>query len=53
MQANKVVSVFGHSFMPCDQDFAAIEKCKKLTKAMTPDDIKEVVRNKVLEKPEY
>ncbi len=43
--------VSGHSFMPCDQDFAVIEKRKKLTKAMTPDDIKAVVRTAKLDHP--
>ncbi len=43
--------VSGHSFMPCDQDFAVIEKRKKLTKAVTLDDIKEVVRKSKLERP--
>ncbi len=42
--------VSDHSLMPCDQDFAVIKERKKLTKTMTPDDIK-VVRKSKLERP--
>ncbi len=43
--------VSGHSYMPCDQDFAIIEKRKRLTAAMVPSDIKDVVRTAKLEHP--
>ena len=36
--------VSGHSFMPCDQDFAVIENRKKLVNAMVPSEIKEMIK---------
>lgn len=35
--------VSGHSFMPCDRDFALIEKRKKVTRAYVPSDLHAVV----------
>lgn len=36
--------VSDYNFMPCDQDFAIIEKWKQLTSALVPSEIKDVVR---------
>lgn len=33
----------GHSFLPCDRDFALIEKRKKCCKAFVPSELKDVV----------
>lgn len=43
--------VSGHSFMPCDQDFAIIEKRKKVVKAMVPEDIKKMIEKARLHSP--
>lgn len=37
--------VSGHSFMPCDRDFALIEKRKRLMKAYIPEDLIEVIHS--------
>ncbi|KAF6204992.1 hypothetical protein GE061_019159 [Apolygus lucorum] len=37
--------VSGHSFLPCDRDFALVEKRKKVTKAFIPSDLHEIVRS--------
>ncbi len=37
--------------MPCDQDFAIIEKRKRLTAAVVPSQIKDVVKSAKLEHP--
>ncbi|KAK5648470.1 hypothetical protein RI129_003362 [Pyrocoelia pectoralis] len=37
--------VSGHSFMPCDRDFALIEQRKKVTKAHVPSDLHAIVRS--------
>lgn len=36
--------VSGHSFMPCDRDFALIEKRKRVTKANVPSDLHAIVK---------
>ncbi|KAK7603319.1 hypothetical protein V9T40_003318 [Parthenolecanium corni] len=43
--------VSGHSYMPCDQDFAIIEKRKKFVQAMVPSEIKDVIATAKLEQP--
>jgi len=43
--------VSGHSFMPCDQDFAVIEKRKKYVPTMVPEEIKTLVRTVKKDKP--
>jgi len=43
--------VSGHSFMPCDQDFAMIEKRKKRLAAMVPTEIKEMIQSSKLNNP--
>lgn len=43
--------VSGHSFMPCDQDFAMIEKRKKRVAAMVPTEIKEMIQSSKLNNP--
>ncbi|KAL4126288.1 hypothetical protein QTP88_010510 [Uroleucon formosanum] len=43
--------VSGHSFMPCDQDFAVIEKRKKLVNAMVPSEIEEMIKTSKLTTP--
>jgi len=43
--------VSGHSFMPCDQDFAMIEKRKKRFSAMVPTEIKELIQSSKLNNP--
>jgi len=43
--------VSGHSFMPCDQDFAMIEKRKKRLAAMVPTEIKELIQSSKLNNP--
>jgi len=40
--------VSGYSFMPCDQDFAMIEKWKKKVVAMVPSEIKEMIETSKL-----
>ena len=37
--------VSGHSFMPCDRDFALVEKRKKVTKAYVPSDLHAIVKS--------
>lgn len=37
--------VSGHSFMPCDRDFALVEKRKKVSKAFVPSDLHEIVKS--------
>lgn len=37
--------VSGHTYLPCDRDFAQIEKRKRVTKAFTPDNIKDMIKN--------
>ncbi|KAL4153315.1 hypothetical protein QTP88_001148 [Uroleucon formosanum] len=41
----------GHSFLPCDRDFALIEKQKKTAKVLVPSQWKYVIANARLEKP--
>lgn len=43
--------VSGHSFMPCDQDFAMIEKRKKKVASMVSSDIKELIQSSKLSNP--
>jgi len=43
--------VSGHSFMPCDQDFAMIEKRKKKVASMGPSDIKDLIQSSKLSSP--
>lgn len=43
--------VSGHSFMPCDQDFAMIEKRKRRVAAMVPAEIKEMIQSSKLNNP--
>lgn len=35
----------GHSFMPCDRDFALIEKRKRVMKSFVPDDLVNVIQS--------
>ncbi|KAJ8913877.1 hypothetical protein NQ315_005674 [Exocentrus adspersus] len=35
----------GHSFMPCDKDFALIEKRKRVMKSFIPDDLVNVIQS--------
>nr|CAI5857975.1 unnamed protein product [Callosobruchus analis] len=37
--------VSGHSFMPCDRDFALIEKRKRTMKAYIPEDLIDVIKS--------
>ncbi len=32
-----------HLFMPCDQEFAEVEKCKQVTKSTVPSEMKEMI----------
>lgn len=41
----------GHSFLPCDRDFALIEKRKKVCKVFVPSQWKYVIADARLEKP--
>ena len=34
----------GHSYLPCDRDFAQIEKRKKVTKNFVPADLENMIR---------
>ena len=43
--------ISGHSFLPCDRDFALIERQKKKTKPMVPSDWKYVIASSKLNKP--
>ncbi|CAI6357776.1 unnamed protein product [Macrosiphum euphorbiae] len=43
--------VSGHSFMPCDQDFAMIEKRKKRVSSMVPSELKEMIEASKLNNP--
>jgi len=43
--------VSGHSFMPCDQDFAMIDKMKKRLALMVPTEIKEMIQSSRLNNP--
>lgn len=43
--------VSGHSFMPCDRDFGLIEKRKRLSKAMVPDDLYKIIAESRPSKP--
>ena len=43
--------ISGHSFLPCDRDFALIERHKKKTKPMVPSDWKYVIASSKLNKP--
>jgi len=43
--------VSGYNFMPCDQDFAMIEKRKKRVAAMVPAKIKEMIQRSKLNNP--
>jgi len=43
--------VSGHSFMPCDQDIAKIEKTKKKVAFMVPSDIKDLIQSSKLSNP--
>lgn len=36
--------ISGHSYLPCDRDFALIEKRKKVTKSLVPDDLCKMIR---------
>ncbi|KAJ8928745.1 hypothetical protein NQ314_018649 [Rhamnusium bicolor] len=36
--------ISGHSYLPCDRDFAHIEKRKKVTRALVPDDLCKMIR---------
>lgn len=44
-QVEQKFLVSGHSYLPCDRDFAQIEKRKRVTKAFTPDNIKDMIKN--------
>ncbi len=35
--------VSGHSYMPCDRDFDVIEKRKRVSKCMVPEEVQEMV----------
>lgn len=37
--------VSGHSYLPCDRDFAQIEKRKRLCKAFVPEELHDIVRS--------
>lgn len=43
--------VSGHSFLPCDSDFALIEKRKRVSKAFIPSDLHKIVRDARINKP--
>lgn len=43
--------VTGHSFLPCDRDFALIERQRKIKKATVPDDWKYIISSAKLAKP--
>lgn len=43
--------VTGHSFLPCDRDFALIERRRKLCKPMVPEDWKLIIASAKLNKP--
>lgn len=42
-EINQKFLVSGHSFLPCDRDFAIIEKYKKTQKLHVPKDVKEMI----------
>lgn len=43
--------ITGHSFLPCDRDFALIERRKKVRYAMVPKDWKKIISEAKLGKP--
>lgn len=43
--------VTGHSFLPCDRDFAMIERTKKKSKALVPSDWKYIIGRAFLNTP--
>lgn len=44
-QVEQKFLVSGHSYLPCDRDFSQIEKRKRVTKAFTPGNIKDMIVN--------
>lgn len=50
-EINQKFLVSGHSFLPCDRDFALIERQRKKAKAMVPSDWKYVIASAKLNKP--
>lgn len=36
--------ITGHSYLPCDRDFAQIERRKRVTKTFVPDDLEKMIR---------
>jgi hypothetical protein len=43
--------VSGHSYMPCDRDFGVIEKRKRVSKCMVPEEVQEMVKSARLDTP--
>lgn len=43
--------VSGHSFMDCDRDFGVIEKRRKVSKAMIPEELQDVVKSARVNNP--
>lgn len=43
--------VTGHSFLPCDRDFAVIERRRKIQKAIVPGDWKHIIASSKISKP--
>ena len=43
-QIEQTFLVSGHSYLPCDRDFAQIERRKKVTKTFVPADIKKMIQ---------
>ncbi|KAJ4430817.1 hypothetical protein ANN_19408 [Periplaneta americana] len=43
--------VSGHSFLPCDSDFALIERRKKVTKVYIPSELQQIVQEAKMVKP--
>uniref|UniRef100_A0A1B6KHW1 DUF7869 domain-containing protein n=1 Tax=Graphocephala atropunctata TaxID=36148 RepID=A0A1B6KHW1_9HEMI len=50
-EINHKFLVGGHSFLNCDRDFAAIEKRKRVTKCIVPEDLKSMIENVKLSNP--
>jgi hypothetical protein len=42
-QVEQKFMVSGHSFLPCDQSFATIEKRRKVSVLHTPDDVSKMI----------
>ncbi|XP_046809073.1 uncharacterized protein LOC124420415 [Lucilia cuprina] len=50
-EVNQKFLTSGHSFLPCDRDFALIEKKKRISKLYTPEDVINMIKTAKTENP--